>query len=255
MTTKTNKNNRLSIQFALDGFSFLVYNDDKLKIIEQKEVLYTPKEKFYDWLKVKLAGVSLFREKYTYISLLYSPEKYILVPKLFLEEEKQKELFMLSYPLDETEMIESEKIDDTILLSTINSDIYNLLTDYFPKANWQTTPLLLLKQLQSNKKWNIGALLLYNQLCIVVKKEEQVQLCNHFYFRAKDDLLYYILYTFDNLSIPVAESCIQLLGNQNYTELLAKELRRYHPHIIIPSSDTKHTDAEISMGKLLLSNL
>lgn len=254
MTAYKHKKYRLSIQFALDGFSFLVYNPEKLRIVQEKEIIYSGKEKFYDWLKVKLAGEEAFRQDYRGINVLYTPTKHTLVPNLYLEDKKEKELFSLTFPLEETEMIESESIGDNTLLSSMKSELYNLVADYFPKAEKKTTPTLLLEHVQNKKSWNVAVLVLYNKLHITIIKDEKVQLSNSFDFKTKDDLLYYILYVFDNFSIPVAESSIQLFGNQNYLPLLKSELSRYHNGISYLTS-FNGIISKLSMGNLLLLNL
>lgn len=254
MTVNKNNKYRLSIQFALDGFSFLVYNQHELRIVEEKKILYTAKDKFHDWLKVKLASEKAFREQYISTSLLYSPEKYTLVPKNFSDPTKQKQLFSISFPLEETEMIETEEVGKYTMLSTITADTYNLLNDYFPNAKWKTSPSFLLENIRSKKEWNVGVLILYKQLHLIIEKEDKVQLSNNFNFRTKADLLYYMLYVFDNLEIPIAQSSIQLLGNQNYLNLLKEELSRYHPSVYV----AKRPDGiatKTPMGNLLLSNV
>lgn len=254
MTTKTHKKNRLSIQFALDGFSFLVYDQSTLSIVQEKEVLYTGKDKFYDWLKVKLAREVAFRKQYKAVHLLHTPVKYTLVPEDFIEPGKLKSLFSVVFPLEETEMIKYERINDKVMLASITADSYNLLNTHFPNTNWKTSPAFLLEKMKNTKQWNIGVLVLYNHLHLVVGKENTVQLSNNFYFRTKDDLLYYILYAFDTLEIPVAQSSIQLFGNQNYLPLLKTELSRYHSAVYVASRPDGIV-SEIPLGNLLLSNL
>ncbi|PVX49366.1 uncharacterized protein DUF3822 [Balneicella halophila] len=253
MTANNNTTYSLSIQLALDGFSFLLYNRNKNSIELEKEVRYTEQEKFYDWLKVKLAKEEILRRKYESINLLYTPEKFTLVPTVFIEEKKLKELFSLTFPLEETEMIESEMVGNYTMLSAITSDYYNLVKDYFPKLKVKTTPTLLLEMLDTSTIWNIGVVILYQKLHIIVIKDDKVQLCNSFQFLTKDDLLFYMLYTFDNLDIPVTNSSIQLFGNRDYLPLLKNELTRYHNDIRIMEPACGLT-SKIPMGNLLLSN-
>lgn len=254
MTKPKNTAYRLSIQFSLDGFSFIIYNEGKLAVEQEKEVKYTAQEKFYDWLKVKLAKEEAFRLNYTKINLLYTPVKYSLIPSYLLEEDKEKELLSLNFPIENTEMIKTEMLNDYAMLSLIPCDLYNLVKDYFPTTINKTTPTLLIEQANATTQWVIGVMVLYAKLHIIIKKNDEIQLSNSFNFQTKDDLLFYMLYTFDNLSIPVADSCIQLLGNRDYLPLLKNELSRYHNDVRIVKSPNG-VISKLPLGNLLLLNL
>ncbi len=254
MIIQQKNNYKLSIQLALDGFSFLIYDSEKNRIVKEKEVLYTQKENFYDWLKVKLIAEDLLKRKYTSTQILFCSEKQTLVPKELAKENKDKDLFVINFPLEKIEMIVSENIDDVVILSAINSDFYNLIKDYFPKAKWKTTVLFLLEQEQTQKEWNVKLLLLNNKLHIMVSNKNKLQFYNSFSFQTKDDLLYYILYVFDNLDISVANSSIRLWGNQNYCKLMSETLERYHTDVQLVSGNLK-IGSKTTFGQLLLSNL
>ncbi len=245
---------KLSIQLSLDGFSFLIFDAEKNRIVREKEVVYTQEDNFYDWLKVKLVAEDLLKRKYASTQILFCTEKQTLVPKEFAKDTKDKDLFAVNFPLEKTEMIMSEDINDIVILSALNSDMYNLIKDYFPKAKWKTIPLFLLEQTQTPKEWNVKLLLLKNRLHIVTNNNDKVQLCNSFPFQTKDDLLYYILYVFDNLDIPVANSSIRLWGNQDYCELMSETLERYHSDVQL-TKNTLKISSKTALGRLLLSNL
>lgn len=252
MTVK--KKHKLSIQFSLNGFSFLVFATKSRRLVKEKEVKHTASEDFYDWLRVKLAGEDDFRKQYETVSLLYTPEKYTVLPNELSKKEQERELFSVAFPLLNEEILFSEKLAQQTLLSAIPKNVKELIEHYFPKAKWQSTPAFLIRQMENLKKWDIGVLLLNNKIYLAIHKDEKLQLCNSFSFTTKDDLLYYLLYAFDNLNIPVAESCIQLYGNQNYVKLLASELQRYHADIVLPPQ-TLSSGTKTQFSNLLLLNI
>ncbi len=248
------KQHKLSIQFALNGFSFLVFDSKARRIVEEKEALHTGTSPFYDWLRVKLAGEETFRKQYEKIHLLYVPEKYTLLPSHFYDKEKERKVFSLAFPLKNEEMLFSEKLGEQTLLSTIPENVHTLVKDYFPSATWKSAVAFLIQQTENLKTWNLGVLLFHNKMHIVIFNDGKLQLCNSFTFTTKDDLLYYMLYAFDNLDIPVAESCIQLYGNQDSVKLLAYELHRYHDDVVLPPQ-TLSSGAKTPMSNFLLLNI
>ncbi len=251
---QTNKY-KLSIQLALDGFSFLIFDSEKNRIVKEKEFLYTQKKNFYDWLNENLAKEEVLKKKYISTQILICTEKQTLVPKEFAKEDKEKDVLAINFPIGKTEMILSENLDEIVILSAIDSELYNLVKGYFSEAKWETIPLFLLKQQeQISKSWNIKVLLLNNRLHIMVSRNGKVQLYNSFSFQTEDDILYYVFYIFDNLDIPVTNSTIRLWGNQNYCKTTSTSLRNYHPDIQIVNHRAR-IKTETTFGQLLSSIL
>ncbi len=254
MTTQKNKGNRLSIQLSLDGFSFLVFAPHKLKIRKEKEVQNTEIQPFHDWLKVKLSAEELFRKSYTKTQILYTPNKITVVPTELVQDDTIREVFQLAHPLENNEIVVPENIGAYTFLYAIPEDIYNLMKNYFPKAEWTSAPTFLLKKLKNTKKWNVAVLVLQKRIYIVCTKNEELMFSNSFAFQTKDDLLYYMLYVFDHFDIQVAESSVQLWGNQDYLELLAEKLERYHDTVQV-ARKAYGTATKSTFGNLLLSNI
>ncbi len=231
----------------------MVFDSKTRRIVKEKEVLHTGTTPFYDWLRVKLAGEEAFRKQYEKIHLLYVPEKHTLLPSNFYDKEKEREIFSLAFPLKNEETLFSEKIGEQTLLSAIPENVHRLVKEYFPSAIWKSAFAFLIRQTEDLKTWNLGVLLLYDKMCLTSFKDNKLQLCNNFTFTTKDDLLYYMLYAFDNLDIPVAESCVQLYGNQDYVKLLADELHRYHDDVVLPPQ-TLSNGEKTPMSNFLLLN-
>lgn len=230
---------RLSIQFSLSGFSFVVFNAINNELIVEKETLYPNTNNFIEWLKIKLAGESFFRENYLDIRIYWLPHKYTTVPKALFNTQRQQDIFNIVHPIKDDELLKTEEESDIVLLYTIEASLYQLIKDYFPKGDWQIPLLQEKNRFQTDKEWLVYFLIFYKEVYITLWKNGKLQLCNNYYFQTKDDLLYYTLYTFDNLDIPVAQSSILFNGHMPYIEMMQKEISKYHNTISIINNPYK----------------
>ncbi|MBS9768836.1 MAG: DUF3822 family protein [Flavobacteriaceae bacterium] len=254
MTITKNKEHKLSIQLGLNGFSFLVYNTQKEEVIQEKEVQYNGETPYLDWLKVKLASKETFRQEFSSTNLLFAPEKYTLVPNSLFEKEKIASLFSVSHPIEETEKILFEQTKEHTILYAIPHNMQEVMEDFFPKYKQKTVPYFLLKNAQNTKKWNVVFFIDYKKIYVAVFKENTIILSNSFQFQTKDDLLYYMLYIFDNFEIAIEQSTMQLWGHLAYCEMLKEKLSRYHNDICI-SAKNAYFSPKTNWGNILLSNI
>lgn len=252
MTATDYSKYRLSIQFSLSGFSFVVFNAINSELIAEKEVVHSTNNSLVEWLKIKLASEPLFREDYQDITTYWLPDKYTTVPVSLYQEQKQEDIFKTVHPMGNEDLLQKEDRTDVVILYTVENSLYQVIKDYFPKGNWQTALLQEKISLNTDREWLVSLLISYQKVYITLKENGKLQLCNSYHFQTKDDLLYYVLYTFDNLDIPVAQSCILLNGHKPYIEMMLKELNNYHNTVRIVNNPYK-IETKTPFGNFLLT--
>lgn len=254
MTDFEYKKYRLSIQFSLDGFSFLVVNPETMQIVEEKRNVADLEQSFLSWMKIKLASEPLFREKYERVSVAFAPQKYTAVPTLFFKEENKEELFSVVHSLDSSEVLHHERGNEVVMLYAISKDLVALFEDFLPQASWKTHPFYATQVAKKEKEWGIYVQVLKREVLITVVNSQGLQLSNSFHCTTVADQMYYVLYCVENMQIPIKESIITLDGDESLIAELDESLSHYHP---VVSRAYMHLgiESKVPFGNLLLASV
>lgn len=254
MTSIAENKQRLSIQLTLNGFSFLVVNVTDNKIVEAKQFTLDTEQEFLPWLKVKLAGEPLLRKTYEKTSLLFATEKYTLVPSLFYEKDRVSELFTVVHPFEtNTELLKIENLADTVLIYAVNKELFTLIGDFLPQAQWTTNPSLDLQRDEYDSDVELHIQVFERMIYVAILKKGQLQFSNHFYCKTVTDRCYYILYCLHKMKISNKDSLIVLRGHELLVTELKELLNEYHPSVFTPKPTTE-SKTSIAMENLLLTN-
>ena len=90
-----------------------------------------------------------------------------------------------------------------------------MVSNFFPSAILKPQQSILIKQYIQAKKKLDNAYLFFNEniLNITIFKDEMLVFSNAFLFKTKEDLLYYILFTFEQLKISTESVNVKLYGH------------------------------------------
>lgn len=229
---------KLSIQFALNGFCFSISDAISGKLIFLKEFLLKDvktKQGFNDTF-TEIFKNELFLNaemKQTIISM--EGGKSILIPNPLFEEDKQDFYWDLNYSSEEFyhQGFDNLKAINAKLLFRWNLDWFNILNQYFPKAEFVDKSFTILNSiLNSNKNnqdqkcfLNVG----YQEIDIIVLNGPDLIFHNTFAFKTDEDILFFVLSVYDQLKLNPEIQAITVLGavskTSNLYELLFKYIR------------------------------
>ena len=176
---------------------------------------------FYHNIKIENNLTDIFNNektlqlKYRKTTITFSNIAYTLVPNYLFVNEHSKEI--LEFSSDISDVIKLEKIReiDSTLIYSISEEIENLVSNFFPSATLKPQQSILIEQyIQANNKLD-NAYLFFNEnlLNITIFKDEKLVFSNAFLFKTKEDLLYYILFTFEQLKISTESVKVKLYGH------------------------------------------
>ena len=255
-TLKTIIENKLSIQFNLDGFSFSVYN-----IISKKEVYFRE----YDFensqvtpenLLLKIKNIfntdSQLQNDFLSVLVIHQNNLSVLVPSRYFNKKELasylnfniKKLTIDYIAFDHLEGLESKNV----YIPYVN--INNYLFQNFGEFEYKHHSTVLIEKLLNSTN-NIEKTMFVNvsknSLDIVVLENNQLILFNTFSYNTKEDFIYYILFVAEQLNLNVNEFSLHFTGKVNLEDAIYKITYKYIKNVyFLESNNTLFSELNIA---------
>ena len=201
----------LSIQFSLDGFSFCISNSEtKDPIVFTQYIFDTPLASPEALLNevINIFGTDKdLQQDFTSIFAIHQNNLSTLVPDKYFDKNNLDSYLKYTVKTLSTDLITYDSLDKmdahTVYIPYVN--INNYLFQNFGEFEFKhhSTVLInkLLKQVENNLKDSFYVHVSVNQLDIVVFEKNSLKLYNSFSFQTKEDFIYYILFTAEQLEM------------------------------------------------------
>ncbi|MCF6181875.1 DUF3822 family protein [Lutibacter sp.] len=215
--------NHLSIQLSLDGFSFCVYNKIQKKIgvfevYEFKEKKISP-QKHLELVKEIYANHKILSLKYNSVSVAHFNNLVTQVPKAFFDKNKLPSYLQYSVKLLEDDFITYDTVLNTEIINVyvpfvnINNFMIDVYGTFFYKHSSTILIENLLQQFKNTAEEICFVNVTKNQFEIIIIHHNKLILYNCFDFTTKEDFIYYILFTAEQLKLNPEKIKIQLMGD------------------------------------------
>jgi len=201
----------LSIQLSLDGFSFFIYNQLTDDFVAFASFKFENKDNSpYQHLKLV---TQLFKQekllnlKYGNVQVIHCNNLVSQVPKPFFNKNKLTHYLQYTVKVLENDFITYDEISNseivTIYIPFVN--INNFLLDKYGSFTYKHSATILIEKLLNLYKNLEGDFcfvnVIGNNFEIVVLKNKKLELYNNFTFTTKEDFIYYILFTSEQLNL------------------------------------------------------
>ena len=213
----------LSIQLSLDSFAYCIFDKDlvdvvSLNVYEFENRSQTP-EQLLDNVKEVFATEPILTDKFDSVNISHKNNLSALVPKELFDETKKAEYLKYAIKVFENDQI---SVDD--LTENASNNVYipfeninNYLVEKLGSFEYLHTSSILLSGLlkyhkHDNKKYffvNVSK----NSFDIIFIDNNLIQYHNSFLFYTKEDFIYYILFTMEQLMLNPDEQMLTLLGD------------------------------------------
>ena len=212
----------LSIQAGPDGFSFTLLDIQRNKYVALKN--YAPSEKAESgtdplWFKSVFKSDEFLKKEYKSVALVWVTQNSTLVPDPLFKKDNLKDYFTFNQDLLDSEEILFNKIQrtDAWSLYPIPSQVIRFFREQFPAVHifHQSVPFInsLLQVQRNGSSGNQVFVHLYGNLFdIVVIRGKSLKLYNSFSYKHVNDLLYFVLYIFEQLKLPPKGTPVTLSG-------------------------------------------
>ncbi len=238
----TDKYHKLSIQVSLNGLSFCVVDSIANTIAKSRSVNFgkelSPFE-LQNELKEVLREEQVMEYQFTEVVVIHRNTLFSLVPKsLFVEEEmpnylKYNAKILANDLIDFDEISGFEVVNVYVPFVNINNYIYDLFGEFEYLHNGTVLIRALLNSHSNGQEPVCYVHVAENQMDIVVLSQKKLLLYNSFKYRTKEDFLYYLLFTLEQLSLPVDSVKLRLFGDIEEGDEIYEICYEYIHHIAI----------------------
>ena len=215
-------NYHISIQVALNGYSFSVIDPVRNKYILLKHYAFTggltPSLLEEKVLAIQGNDEFLSRE-YKSVSFSFMSPKYTLIPAPLFNKDKLKNYFEFNHLLDDLDEIHYNRLEtiDAYNLFAIPAELSNIVYRAFGNVKYfhNITPLAEQAVIHHARKGagEVVISCIYGNFAdILVLREGNLLLCNTFNWKNEDDLAYFILYVYDQMKIRGEEAPLVISG-------------------------------------------
>jgi len=227
------KQYRMSILFIKSGLSFVILDSQAKKVIAHKYIPISDAESSKEYcffVNKVLKNEEFLQYQYEKISIAFQGGKSIMVPENLYSDVYKTKFFELNLGLEVTEEIVLNRISqmNSRKLFSVPKCIIELLESNLASAKLFHHTTAIIQNVLKNKLFDTVFVDLNKEFFdIQVFDKSKMLLDNAFKYKSKEDLLYYILYTFEQLDLnPKTQKIILTSSFENLTEEITF-LRKY----------------------------
>ncbi len=254
----------LSIQFSLDGFSFCVYDLDLQEFVAfykyEFSKVKTP-EQLLDAIKQLFVSENNLRITYDKVKVIHHNNLISFVPKVMFDEANLSEYVSFNNKIYNNDFFAF----DTIINQEMNAvyipyvNINNFFIDQYGSFLYKHASSILVEKLlnQFSKSHETTFFVNVNKtdFQIIISKNKKLLFFNSFQYVTKEDFIYYILFTMEQLKLNTEEIDLKLLGKISKEDALYQITYKYVRNVEILSNDfsfNKHVEID---NKIIRENL
>jgi hypothetical protein len=228
--------NKLSIQFNLDGFSFSIYNTITKKQVYFSEYIFEYSQTSPEQLLTKIEDIfekdTRLQNDFVSVTAIHQNNLATLVPDIFFDENK-----LASYLDVNIKTLPSDFITFDALSGLSAKNIYipyvnvnNYLFHNFGAFEFKHHRTVFIEKLllvHDFKEKTMYVNVSKTSLDIVVLEQKQLVFSNTFSHHSKEDFIYYILFVAEQLQLNVQKTSLYFTGKIGKTSPLFEITYRY----------------------------
>lgn len=211
---------KLSIQFSLDGFSFCTTNTHN-EVLEFSSYTFSKTKNSPELVLEKLQDIFKKEKSLQYdfetVTVIHQNNLNTLVPNEYFKEDALKSYLKYSIKTIATDLITFDELDfmnsQNVYIPYVN--INNFLFQNFGEFEYKHYSSVLLEKLFSIASNDVCCYIHVSKSTfdIVIIKNSNLQFFNIFEYRTKEDFMYYVLFTLEQLELSTEETLVSVLGD------------------------------------------
>jgi len=253
----------LSIQVNLNGLSFFVLNtmDSKIEFLESVnfDKKQTP-QALLDQLTHSFNSQKSLQKSFGSVTVIHDNELATLVPKPLFDETNLVDYLKFNTKILKTDFITYDPltIEDLMVVYVPLVNINNFIFERFGSFVYKHSATILLNRVLTLEK-NSKSLKMYlniekSHFEIIVVENNKLKFYNRFEYITKEDFIYYLLFTAEQLQLNPEEFPVVLMGLQDENNPLFKIAYKYVRHVSLLSKDAMLYSANASSKHFTLLN-
>ncbi|HLV38577.1 DUF3822 family protein [Xanthomarina sp.] len=253
-TQNKQTNLELSIQISLNGLSFCILNKETNTISYLKHFETDKKLSPFDaldFLKHLFNTEKELQEIFDKVHVIYINELATIVPKALFNEDYLADYLKFNSKILKSDFIAYDNLDinDSVSVYVPYVNVNNYIYETFGSFTYSHFSTILVDKVLQLEK-HAEAVMFYvnvnkDHFEIVITNQGKLKLYNTFDYSSKEDFLYYILFTMEQLKLNPEKINVVLLGDIEKESDLYTILYKYIRHI----SFGKRTDTYTYLNK------
>lgn len=256
----------MSIQVSLDGLSFCTIDTIANKVLLSDHVAFKTKSTPYlllKELKTLVGKYKLIDETYEEIMAIHKNNMFCLVPDALFDKEELPNYLKFNTKILANDQIVHDKIpnQDIVCIYVPFTNVNNYLFDCFGEFEFKHNSLAILQTLfhqKSNKTVcyvHVGT----RTMELAVMEQRKLLLYNQFEYKTKEDFLYYVLFTYEQLGLSAEEVKLKLFGaieeDDQYFKMCHDYLKKVSVFVPKQSNQSLEEIGDNTIDLTLLGNL
>lgn len=229
--------NHISIQLSLDGFSFCIYNKAEQEFVAFAEYKFESENltpfQHLEMVEQLFKNEDLLKLKYQSVSVSHFNDLVSPIPLPFFDKDHLSQYLKFTIKVLENDYITYDRLQNSEIVNVYIPfvNINNFLIDTYGSFEFKHSSTILIEKLLSEFK-NLDEDFCFvnvskNNFELVILKDKKVTLFNCFSFKTKEDFIYYILFTIEQLNLNPEELKLILLGDIDEKSELFSILFKY----------------------------
>lgn len=253
--TIDNTSKILSIQVSLNGLSFCTMANQQITAINQESfgIQLTP-DQILDKIKYIFDHNVALKHEFDEINVIYQNDLYTIVPKPLFTNDSLNEYLKYNIKVLENDFIAYDELDQHNIVTVYipYTNITNFFFDNFGTFTYKHTSTILIDSLLTQEKNSTTPSVFVNMndisFDIVIIKSGNLLLCNTYKYQTKEDFLYYLLFTTEQLQLNPEEFRLIFTGNLSTDSDLFKFAYKYIRHVSLRENfNTIKLSSEVSV--------
>ncbi len=208
----------LSVEVGLNKFAYCLFDTLSFTYILLKEFKFEARGISESCEKIAdiIASESLLQKEFYSSSLALNEFPSTLVPTPFYKEEKNREILGFNHNVYEEILSDKMQQMDAINIYSVPTELLNLIHKSFPNTQIKCKSSIFIEQLllQNNSvEAKVYASVKNNILEVSVIEENKLELHNSFSIDTKEDMLYFLLFSMEQLRLSPEKTELILLDD------------------------------------------
>ena len=226
----------LSIQISLSGLSFCILNRSNSEVEFLKRVNFNTKctpETALEELQNIISKEPLLSQPFDNVLVLFQNELSNLVPEAFFDEKNAADYLKFSSKIIKTDFISHDKIEanKSINVFVPYMNINNYLFEIYGEFEYKHASTVMLEDILKKEEGSRDDKMFINvepfHFELVIIKKGQFLLYNTFEYFTKEDFIYFVLFSVEQLKLDPEHVKVKLMGNINKEDQLYPLLYTY----------------------------
>jgi hypothetical protein len=208
----------LSVEIGLNNFSYCLFDTLTFTYILLKKFEFEAKGIKESCEKITniIASEELLKKEFYSSSLAFNNFPSTLVPTPFYKEEKNREILSFNHEIEEVLTDKMHQMD-AVNIYSVPTELLNLINKSFPNTQKKCNSSILIDQLllqnEKTEKTIVYASIERKKLEICVLSENKLEFHNSFTTDTKEDLLYFLLFSMEQLGLSPEKTELVLLDD------------------------------------------